>query len=177
MSLAMVEDDTERDDPPPGFRRAAGLCGPFIERAGPLYGRLAEQELVLGFRVLRRHTNPLDCAHGGMLASLADMLLAAGTMYREEGWGRVLPTVSLQLDYLAPARRGAWVEGRMQVLKATGSLVFAQGLVSADGEPALRASGVLRRGESGEGRAMGQEIGQEWDPLQLKQAHNRCNAG
>lgn len=169
----MAEEGAERGDPPPGFVRAAGLCGPFIEQAGPLYGRLQGQELVLGFRVLRRHTNPLDCAHGGMLASLADMLLAAGAMYREEGWGRVLPTVSLQLDYLAPARRGAWVEGRMQVLQATGSLVFAQALVSADGQPALRASAVLRRGGIGEGRAMGPE----WDPLQLKQAHNRCNAG
>lgn len=150
------------DAVPTGFRPVSGLCGPFIAEAAPLFGRLDGQTLELGFRVQRRHTNPLDCAHGGMLASLADMLIAASAMYREEGRGRVLPTVSLQLDFMAPAPLGAWVQGRAEVLRATGALVFVQAIVRADGEAVLRASGVLRRGEARHSES------RPWDPLQLR---------
>jgi acyl-coenzyme A thioesterase PaaI-like protein len=54
--------------------------------------------------------------------------------------------VSLQIDYLAPAPKGAWVEGRAQVLRSTRSLVFAQGLVTADGQTVARVSGVFKIG-------------------------------
>jgi uncharacterized protein (TIGR00369 family) len=156
---------THRDEPsvPDGFRVAAGYCGPFISHCGPLFGRFDGEELVLGFRVLARHGNPLETAHGGMLASLADMLQAASAMYRREGWGRILPTISLQLDFLAPARLGAWVEGRAEILKTSGSMIFSQGMVRADGEPALRASGILKLGPiSGDFAS--------WDPLELRSA-------
>ena len=59
---------------------------------------------------------------------------------------RFLPTVSLQLDYLAPSPLGAWVQGEGQVLRVTRSMVFVQGLVSADGVPAVRCSGVFKIG-------------------------------
>ena len=146
---------------PDGFRVAAGYCGAFISHCGPLFARLDGEELALGFRVLARHTNPLEAAHGGMLASLADMLLAASAMYRKEGWGRILPTISLQLDFLAPARLGAWVEGRAEILKTSGSMIFSQGIVRADGEPVLRASGILKLGPvAGDS--------ERWDPLELR---------
>jgi len=148
-------------DPPPGFVPVGGLCGRFIEHSGPLFGRLEGQDLRLGFRVLDRHTNPLACAHGGMLASLADMVLACGVMYRPEGWGRVLPTVSLQLDFLSFARLGAWVEGNSETLRTTSSLIFAQAVILADGAPALRASGIFKRAPAAESES-------NWDPLQLR---------
>jgi acyl-coenzyme A thioesterase PaaI-like protein len=54
--------------------------------------------------------------------------------------------VSLQVDYLAPSHQGAWVEGEAQVLRTTSTLAFIQGLVTADGEPVARASGVFKIG-------------------------------
>ena len=54
--------------------------------------------------------------------------------------------MSLQIDYLAPAPKGAWVEGQAQVLRTTRSLVFAQGLVTADGQTVARVSGVFKIG-------------------------------
>jgi acyl-coenzyme A thioesterase PaaI-like protein len=55
-----------------------------------------------------------------------------------------LPTVSLQLDFMAPARMGDWVEGEGQVLRVTRSLVFAQGLARSDDRILLRCSGIYK---------------------------------
>ena len=59
---------------------------------------------------------------------------------------RFLPTVSLQLDFMASGKLGDWVEGEMQVLRTTRTLVFAQGLVKSGGVMALRCSGVFKIG-------------------------------
>jgi acyl-coenzyme A thioesterase PaaI-like protein len=58
-----------------------------------------------------------------------------------------LPTVSLQIDYLAPSPLGAWVQGEAQVLRVTRNLAFIQGLVTADDVPALRVSGIFKIGK------------------------------
>ncbi len=147
---------------PPGFVAVGGQCGPFILHSGPLYGRLVGDELTLGVRVLERHTNPLGCAHGGLLSSLADMLLAASAMYRVEGRGQVLPTISLQLDFLALVRLGEWVEGRAQILRSTRTLIFSQACFEVDGQPVLRASGILKRNPDAVLASGG------WDPLELR---------
>ena len=35
-----------------------------------------------GFRVEERHTNPLKICHGGMMATVADMLIPCAAMYQ-----------------------------------------------------------------------------------------------
>lgn len=139
----------EATDPaqtPPGFV-AVPMGGGFIAANGPLYLLHRDAEVKLGFRVEPRHCNPMGMCHGGMLASFCDMLLPV-TAHRvaSEVGQRFLPTVSLQIDYLAPVPLGAWVEGEAQVLKLTRSMVFMQGLVRADGLPAARCSGVFKIG-------------------------------
>jgi len=121
--------------------------GEFIGVNGPLYLRHVGDDVKLGFRVEARHTNPMGICHGGMMASFCDMLLPISVHRKSREVGlRFLPTISLQIDYLAPAPLGAWIEGEAQVLRATRSLVFVQGLVSADGTPVARASGVFKIG-------------------------------
>lgn len=116
---------------------------------GPLY-LLHEGDVVkFGFRVEQRHVNPMGNLHGGMMASFCDMLLPLSVHRKESAVSfRFLPTISLQIDYLAPAPLGCWVEGDAELLRATRSLVFAQGLVRADGTPCARASGVFKIGGS-----------------------------
>ena len=130
---------------PDGFRPVL-LLGEFTTLNGPLYGKWADGKVLLGFRVEPRHTNPLSNCHGGMLATFVDMLVPCTTMYLPDREPRFLPTVSLQIDYLGPAKLGAWVQGEAQVLRTTRNLLFGQGLVSADGEPALRFSGIFKIG-------------------------------
>jgi len=135
---------------PEGFRPIPITSG-FIGINGPLYLRHVVREagdlVHIGFRVEERHTNPMNNCHGGMLATFCDMLLPLSIhrLSKEVGH-RFLPTINLQIDYLAPCPLGSWVQGEVQVLRATRSLVFAQALVSADGTPAVRASGIFTIG-------------------------------
>ncbi len=119
--------------------------GSFIELNGPLFGKREGNKLVMGFRVEPRHCNPANACHGGMILALADMLIGPGTEFEVQS-GRYLPTVSISADFMAPAPLHAWVEGRAEALRMTTSLLFAQCLITADGNPALRASGIVKLG-------------------------------
>ena len=121
--------------------------GGFIAANGPIYLLHECDQVRIGFRVEARHTNPLGICHGGMMATFCDMLLPLMAHRRvPEISKRFLPTISLQVDYLAPSPLGAWVEGEAQILRTTRTMVFAQGLVTADGVPVARTSGVMKIG-------------------------------
>ncbi len=151
------------DDIPEGFQPIK-VGGSFIFHNGPLYGKWTGQRLLLGFRVEERHTNPLKICHGGMLATFADMLIPCASMYQFDMERRFLPTISLQIDYMGAAALGAWVQGEADVLRTTRNMLFGQGLVSADGQTALRVSGIFKMGQLiGDGKAT--------DPLGLKQSN------
>jgi uncharacterized protein (TIGR00369 family) len=129
---------------PPGFEPWPSRAGDdFLSHNGPLY-RSREGDFVLGFRVLKRHCNPGGTCHGGMLSFLADMLLIGGS-HAALDYRDFTVTVSLHCDYLDAAPLGAWLEGRMEVVRATGSMIFAEGRLTSDGRPILRTSGILRR--------------------------------
>jgi uncharacterized protein (TIGR00369 family) len=131
---------------PDGFR-AIVMGGDYMRNNGPLYLLHQGSTVRVGFRVEQRHTNPMGNCHGGMMASFCDMLLPMSVHRQDAELGRrFLPTISLQIDYLAPAPLGAWVEGSGELLRATRSLVFAQGLVRADGVVCARVSGVFKIG-------------------------------
>jgi uncharacterized protein (TIGR00369 family) len=136
------------DVPLPAGFRPLPIGGEFMDRNGPLYLRHEGEVVQLGFRVEPRHTNPLGICHGGMLASFADMLLPVIIHRRlHDQPRRFLPTIALQLDYMAPAPLGAWVQGEGQLLRTTQTMVFAQGLISADGKLAVRVSGTFKLGK------------------------------
>jgi uncharacterized protein (TIGR00369 family) len=132
----------------PGGFAPLPIGGEFMAVNGPLYVRLVEGRAQLGFRVLARHTNPMNNCHGGMLASFGDMLLPVCIHRQSAEVGlRFLPTISLQIDYLAPAPLGAWVQGEADVLRVTRTMVFAQGVAQADGAPVMRVSGIFKIGQ------------------------------
>ena len=62
---------------------------------------------------------------------------------------------------MGPAPLGSWVQGQADVLRTTRNMLFSQGLVTADGEPALRVSGIFKMGQL-------IERGDPSDPLGLK---------
>lgn len=131
---------------PQGFTELR-LGGEFVKANGPLFERFEGETYQLGFRVEKRHCNTMRICHGGMMATFCDMLLPITAFRRVASLGeRFLPTVSLDIDYLAPSPLGAWVQGEAQVLRTTRTMVFAQGLVTADGEPVARVSGVFKIG-------------------------------
>jgi uncharacterized protein (TIGR00369 family) len=137
---------------PEGFKALPTQPG-FVGVNGPLYLRqtaLADGKprVEIGFRVEPRHVNPMHNCHGGMIATFCDMLLPLSLHRTSPEVGhRFLVTINLQIDYLAAAPLGAWVQGEAEVLRVTRTLVFAQGLVTADGVPAVRVSGIFKIGQ------------------------------
>ena len=130
---------------PEGFQ-ARRFGEGFIGVNGPLYARRRDGGFQLGFRVEPRHCNPMNICHGGMMATLCDMLLPLSAHVLSDVGNRFLPTINLQIDYLAASPLGAWVQGEAQVLRTTRSLVFMQGLVQADGVGVARVSGIFKIG-------------------------------
>lgn len=126
---------------PEGFEpRRAG--GPFLEPVGPIWLRRQDGTATFGIRIERRHCNNQAVAHGGMLATFADLVLGIGGAEQAGTPGHFV-TVSLVTDYLAPAPLGAWLECRPGLLRRTARLMFVEGRFEADGVPVLRASGVF----------------------------------
>ena len=130
---------------PPGFQ-AADIGGIFASRNARFGGRWIDGHLQLGFRVGPEHVNPAQQCHGGMLGMFADIFLSTAAQYQTDIPRVFLPTISLQMDFIAGAPIGSWVQGQADILRVTRNLVFSQGLVHADGVLVLRASGVFRRG-------------------------------
>lgn len=127
---------------PPGFRELP-VTEDFLAVNGPLYAKADGDRLVLGFRVEDRHCNPAKSCHGGMLMTFADMQLAIGANFAGD-LKRFLPTISLTSDFLAPAPLGAWVEGRAEIARQARTMVFAHALLTADGNPVVRANGIFQ---------------------------------
>lgn len=136
---------TLADTAPEGFHRAP-IGGTFATENGPFYACWHDDRLLLGFRVADRHANPGRQCHGGMLATFADVLISTAAQYQADIPRHFLPTISLQIDFLAGAPVGSWVEGRADILRVTRNLVFSQGIIRADGTPVVRTSGVFKRG-------------------------------
>lgn len=130
-------------DIPEGFAPFKLAMG-FLAANGPLYGRWDGTHLRMGFRVEQRHCNPGMVAHGGMMATFADMLLPIAARFQAGTDMGFLPTVNLSCDFLAPAPLGAWVEGKAELVTRTRNLLFAQGQATADGVTCLRANGIFK---------------------------------
>jgi uncharacterized protein (TIGR00369 family) len=129
---------------PEGFQRLSFPPSAFVQMTGPIYGRRTDGIFTLGFRVEDKHCNAAGVCHGGMIATVCDMLITVGANI-QSGQSRFLPTVSMTCDYLAPAKHGAWVEGRVDVLRVTRNLLFASGLLEVAGDgPVARVSGVMK---------------------------------
>lgn len=138
---------------PAGFRPAR-LPAPFIEGNGPLYWRAEDGYLILGFQVESRHTNAGATLHGGMLMTLVDMQLNSALNYQLDT-GLFIPTVSVNVDFLAPAIVGDWVQGRTEILKRGGSTVFTDCRISKlDGTLIARAAGIFKLPRHGDPDAL-----------------------
>ncbi|MBV1798861.1 PaaI family thioesterase [Siccirubricoccus sp. G192] len=119
------------------------VSGGFLRAAGPLWTRPGEDGSRFGLLVQEQHCNGMDMCHGGMLATLADVVLGIGGLERA-GLSGFFTTISLNNDFLAPVPLGAWVEARVELLKLTRTMMFVQGVFTVAGKPVLRSSGVFR---------------------------------
>ena len=131
------------DGPPPGFEEAPDQ-GPFLENAGPLLMRHVHGEPVFGLLAEERHANRGGAVMGGMLATFADYALGRA-IEADADDDHTRATVSLTVDYLAPAKPGDWIESRASVDRVGGALAFADCSLRVEGREVVRARAVFAR--------------------------------
>jgi acyl-coenzyme A thioesterase PaaI-like protein len=117
---------------------------PFTETVGPLYYRKGSNPLVLGLRILEKHTNARGFAHGGVLLTLADIALGYGLAFREDPPAALI-TASLSADFAGSAKIGDWIEAHVDIQKSGNRLAFANAYLMVGRERILRASAVFAR--------------------------------
>jgi uncharacterized protein (TIGR00369 family) len=132
-------------DVPEGFEPATH-GGAYAQGLGPFWVRREPGRVTLALRVAARHCNSSGAVHGGCIASLADLGLihAAAVLRDQQGLPRhFLTTVSLQVDYLAPAPEGCWLELVAEASRLGRTLCFTEATMLADGRRVARASAVF----------------------------------
>lgn len=116
---------------------------PFIDPIGPLYGKREDDSIALGLIIEPRHCNPGGTCHGGMLMTLADMLLLLNCNV-QSGIEQYMITVNLTCDFVGPAMQGDWIEGRATVPRASKNMIFANGLFTSEDKPVARVNGIFK---------------------------------
>ncbi|SEJ83286.1 Thioesterase superfamily protein [Marinovum algicola] len=136
---------SDADAPPEGFT-PLGNATEGERFNGPYYIRRADGATTLGFRVQKRHLNAVGTCHGGLLAVFADMLGYGINVGDHSG---AAPTVTLSIDFLAPAREGDWVEASPELVRETRSLIFFQAVMRVGNGPVARCNGLYKKRTTG----------------------------
>ena len=115
----------------------------FETHNGPFWHRIDENgQVQCVFRVEKKHLNGSGNVHGGCFMTFADYSLFAMASPVLEGSG---VTVSLACEFLDAAREGELVEGRGEITRAGGSLIFLRGTLKSGDRTLFTFSGTIKR--------------------------------
>ncbi|GJL92342.1 PaaI family thioesterase [Hyphococcus sp.] len=115
----------------------------FSGRAGPFYFRKEDERAGVGFFAEPHHANMGGVIHGGALLTLADVALW-DICRREIGVFKGV-TVTLNSEFVGAGPIGGFIEATGEMVKSGRKLMFARGLITADGAPLMSFSGTLKR--------------------------------
>lgn len=127
--------------PPPGYA-LVDLGKGYSARFGPVF--LDRAGTRMAFRVAEQHLNPVDTCHGGAIATFSDAMIVAVWPGCESGEAHT-PTITLSIDYFAPAPHGALVEAQIELVNQTRTMLFVQSLLTIDARRIARASAIYRK--------------------------------
>lgn len=137
----MIEDDASKI--PPGWKLQSAT-DTFSGHAGPFYFRDVKGKIPgVGFVSKPVHTNFHGNLHGGVMMTLADMSLF-NICFHAVGLFRGV-TLSTTLDFIAAGKVGDFIEATGEMTKSTGAVLFARGLITANGATLVSFSGSLKR--------------------------------
>jgi acyl-coenzyme A thioesterase PaaI-like protein len=126
---------------PAGFKLMLPNDG-FMANNGPYYlRRIAEGGYEYGFQSDDRHKNPNDVLHGGAIIGFLDTIMGH---FAASSAKRPTATIGFDTRFLAGARPGSWIEGRVIMRRLTRTLAFVDGEASAEGTLLVTASGIFR---------------------------------
>ena len=131
------------DAPPPGFN-VGYPHEPFENFVGPHYFRHEDGCLVGGFRAKTQHGNSAGSVHGGALTAFADSVLTGVALEEVDKTQTWVATITLNCEFVGPARVGDWVECRGAVTRLTRSFAFVRGEMTVEDRIVLTCSSVLK---------------------------------
>jgi uncharacterized protein (TIGR00369 family) len=124
---------------PAGYTIVFGDAG-FNKYVGPVWRSPDGGEFL--FDVREMHLNGGGALHGGMAMALADIVMGR-TVRDALGDARAL-TISLNCDFIGPAKLGDRIHGMATITRKTRSIVFISGELSIEGRPILTATGLWK---------------------------------
>lgn len=127
---------------PQGFVPAEFSPG-FLDRSGPYFLKRTGAGTVIGCRIGDHHINYVDIAHGGVLATLADVALSY-QVYASEAGGRPVATVSMVTNFLSGAKLGDWIEASGTIDRIGSNLAYASGSIICGARTLMTMSAVYR---------------------------------
>jgi uncharacterized protein (TIGR00369 family) len=107
--------------PPAGFTRTK-LVDPFEIHVGPVFERGEKGARHFVFVIDERHINMRGVIHGGMLMTFADAVLGQAAWDATDHADCV--TMTMQMQFLAPAKLGDLVEVTPVLTRRTRALMF-----------------------------------------------------
>ena len=126
---------------PDGFVPANFSRG-FLDHSGPYYLKEGEGAPIVGCRILPQHMNYIGSAHGGVLATLADVALSL-TVYVSETPNRPVSTVTMSTSFLSAARLGEWIEAVGTIDRIGATLAYTHGSIWCGGRTLMTMSAVF----------------------------------
>jgi uncharacterized protein (TIGR00369 family) len=115
----------------------------FETHNGPFWHRMEDDgRIVCAFRVEKKHLNGAGNVHGGAFMSFADYCLFATASPQLQGPAL---TVSFACDFLDAVREGELIEGRCDIMRAGGSMIFLRGILKSGERTVFTFSGTIKR--------------------------------
>ncbi len=129
------------------------MHGPFVHGIVRQFARPETHHLRFRALVLAEHCNGYATAHGGFLATLADIWLAYNIYHRLPQGARMV-TANLTVDYLTPVGAGDWLESQIDRVRLGSRLCHASGAILTTGRPVVAMRGTFAMIEAKAGQAV-----------------------
>jgi acyl-coenzyme A thioesterase PaaI-like protein len=114
----------------------------FDELAGPFWFPPDDSTNTTGFLAGAKHANTRDIVHGGMITTAFDFGL--GVTSRNATGQRPGASVQLNIHFIGAVKLGEFAIVRYEIMRATRSLVFLRGVMTAGDRIVATADGVWK---------------------------------
>jgi len=130
------------DEIPQGFEKLF-RTSPHLENLGNFYYRGKGEGMTIMIQVQEKNANAREGAHGGFLASVADIALGYASTTSATPFQKLV-TTSMTIDYVGGAKVGDWIKTSVDVQKIGKRVAFANCYLIVKDERIVRASAIFQ---------------------------------
>ena len=127
---------------PQGFSLLPKGLG-FNDELAPIYINGSEEVFRSAIVIQQRHLNPMGICHGGVILSFADFAMAAILSHKLQSHGG-MPTINMNVDFIAPSNEGDWIEFVLDRLSLTKLMGNVAGVLQGPNGVVARVNGIYR---------------------------------